>query len=253
MSHNGPASMRNRRWWPRTRFLSTPCLSSTHTLFVHPFFFLSNKTYARGFFHFSFSFNSRIFLFVLLLFSCCFFFFSAGLLRRYKHTRMHTLCEMVMGPCHLISSDYFYTRSRARSWISIYWAWLQNSTVITCMGEGGRDNLQWDSTVIVAVCRAGWIKKDKIGGRKWRLQKVFSNPFLLLLFLLLFAGKEVVFSITCIRPLPPEFVENFLRSSIIFEQRRFSRFLIIGSSLNICSLSDLDFQNLYRKKRLKRL
>lgn len=187
MSHNGPASMRNRRWWPRTRFLSTPCLSSTHTLFVHPFFFLSNKTYARGFFHFSFSFNSRIFLFVLLLFSCCFFFFSAGLLRRYKHTRMHTLCEMVMGPCHLISSDYFYTRSRARSWISIYWAWLQNSTVITCMGEGGRDNLQWDSTVIVAVCRAGWIKKDKIGGRKWRLQKVFSNPFLLLLFLLLFA------------------------------------------------------------------
>lgn len=115
MSHNGPASMRNRRWWPRTRFLSTPCLSSTHTLFVHPFFFLSNKTYARGFFHFSFSFNSRIFLFVLLLFSCCFFFFSAGLLRRYKHTRMHTLCEMVMGPCHLISSDYFYTRSRARS------------------------------------------------------------------------------------------------------------------------------------------
>lgn len=65
------------------------------------------------------------------------------------------------------------------------------------------------------------------------------------------ALREIVFSITCIRSLPSEFVENFLRSSIIFEQRRFSRFLIIGS--NICSLSDLDFQNLYRKKRLKRL
>lgn len=161
-------------------------LPHTHSSCIRSSFFRIKRT------HEDFS----IFLFLLILvFSFSFFFFflvvffslaqvsSVGI-----NTRgMHTLCEMVMGPCHLISSDYFYTRSRARSWISIYWAWLQNSTVITCMGEGGRDNLQWDSTVIVAVCRAGWIKKDKIGGRKWRLQNVFSNPFLLLLFLLLFA------------------------------------------------------------------
>lgn len=71
------------------------------------------------------------------------------------------------------------------------------------------------------------------------------------------ALREIVFSTTCIRPLPSEFVENFLRSSIIFDvptnKDGFPLFLIIGSSLNICSLSDLDFQNLYRKKRLKRL
>ena len=117
MSHNGPASMRNRRWWPRTWFPSTL-----------PSLFLPR---IRIFPLFSFSpvFNSlSYFLFRFLPFSVVLFLY-----RRYTHC-----ARGVMGPCHLISSDYFYIRSRARSWISIYWAWLQNSTVITCVGRVGR-------------------------------------------------------------------------------------------------------------------
>lgn len=170
-----------------------PSLSLSSTLVRFASFFRI-RTQDFSIFLFFPVFNSLYFLFRCCC--CCFFFRERGGAKQLWVSvytcvrvciRVCTHCvRRVMGPCHLISSDYFYIRSRARSWISIYWAWLQNSTVITCMGRVGGNNLQWME--IVAVCR--------VGLKRCRFFESFSSCF--------FQKREKLsFSIS-------EFLKNFL-------------------------------------------
>lgn len=71
-------------------------------------------------------------------------------LRTYRY--IHCTRAAIMALCHLISSDYFYIHPRAR----------YSATILGMITEQYGNNmhgpiicsLQWDSTEIVAVCRA---------------------------------------------------------------------------------------------------